>query len=53
LYIVYAFLQLYFLSTKIYKYLFALLLLLDAIGYREGETDYEAKYVTFTIRDNL
>ena len=53
IYIVYAFSLFYFLSTKIYKYLFALLLLLDAIGYREGETDYEAKYVTFTIRDNL
>jgi len=67
IYIVYAFLQLYLLCTKIYKYLFALLLLLDAIGVissvstearfpyvcREGETDYEARYVTFTIRDNL
>jgi len=67
IYIAYAFLQLYFLSTKIYKYLFALLLLLDAIRVissvstvarfpyvcREGETDYEAIYVTFTIRDNL
>jgi len=55
------------LVLRFISYLIALLLLLDAIGVipsvstvsrfpyvcREGETDFEARYVTFTIKDNL